>query len=75
MLFDTYFIALYFFILVDMDRIIQITDEVSASQQEMGINEKKFFEFMQQVPVSNFAKICQNHYLTYSKETKTDLIQ
>ena len=74
MLFDTCFIVEYFFILVNMDHM-QITDQVSASQQKMVIDEKKFLEFMQQVPVWNFAKISQNHYLTYLREAKTDLIQ
>ena len=39
-----------------MDCILPITYEVSASQQEMVIDELKFLEFMQEVPIWNFAK-------------------
>ena len=58
-----------------MDRLIEITDEVSASQQEIIIDEKKFVEFIQKVPIWDFAKIFQNDYHSYSKEAKIDLIK
>ena len=43
-----------------MDRLIEIIDQVSASQQEIVIDKKKFVEFLQKVPIWNFAKISQN---------------
>ena len=58
-----------------MDRLIEITDKVSASQQEMIVDKKKCFEFMQKVRIWDFAKISQNDYHSYSKEAKIDLIE
>ena len=58
-----------------MDCLIEIADQVSASQQGMVIDKKKFVEFMQKVPVWDFAKISQNDYHSYSKEAKIDLIK
>ena len=45
-----------------MDCLTEITDQLSASQQEIIVDEKKFVEFMQKVPIWDFAKIFQNDY-------------
>ena len=58
-----------------MDLLIEITDQVSPSQQEMVVDEKKFIEFMQKVPIWNFAIISQNDYHSYSKKAKIDLLK
>ena len=58
-----------------MDRPNEITDQVSASQQEMVIDKKKFVKFMQKVPIWDFDKISQNDSHSYLKEAKIDLIK
>ena len=58
-----------------MDVLIEVTDQVSASQQEMVIDNKKFVEFMLKLPIWDFGKISKNDYHTYLKEAKIDLIK
>ena len=58
-----------------MDLLIESTDQVSASQQEIVIGNKKFVEFMLKPPIWDFGKISKNDYHTNLKEAKIDLIK